>query len=324
MVCAVSNLTIAQHSNVYMSLAVFRSDLRAQGKGCERDIVAVLGFVADFDDPDAARWNERLPVAPNFVLETSAGRFQAFYLFDKPEVPADAKPIAMGLKVYAGCDHGTADLSHVWRIAGTLNWPNAKKAGAGRPREPQTVRVVKEWGGTTISLGALAAAIPASEATPSAPERASQRATLDDGHTIASSPSEVHESTDEVGAQAGGDPGLAVETIVALLPEKIRDRIVMPSTGDRSRNLFYVIRDLISRNLDDSTIERIIRHYPERIGQNTLSALIWIGRSSVSAKNPRGAKKPSATPTGCEDLVAQSFRLSMARLQFLSTRPNGC
>ena len=68
-----------------MPLAVFRSDLASGGKGLERDIIACLGIVADFDDPDAAKWPERLPIPPNYVLETSASRFQASYLFDKPE-----------------------------------------------------------------------------------------------------------------------------------------------------------------------------------------------------------------------------------------------
>jgi hypothetical protein len=73
------------YRNVYMPLAVFRADLPPGNKGREDDIVAVLGLVADFDDPDAACWGDRLPVEPSCVLETSSGRFQAFYAFDKPE-----------------------------------------------------------------------------------------------------------------------------------------------------------------------------------------------------------------------------------------------
>jgi hypothetical protein len=73
----ICNLTVGQHSNVYMPLAVFRPDLKRGGKGYEKDIIAVLGLCADFDDPDAGRWSERLPLPPDFVLETSAGRFQA-------------------------------------------------------------------------------------------------------------------------------------------------------------------------------------------------------------------------------------------------------
>jgi hypothetical protein len=84
--------------NLYMPLAIVRPDLPSWAKGFERDVVACLGIVADFDDPDAAQWAERLPIPPNYVLETSAGRFQAFYLFDQPETLGDVKPVAERLK----------------------------------------------------------------------------------------------------------------------------------------------------------------------------------------------------------------------------------
>src|SRR5216683_8266574 len=65
----VANLTANKHHNVYMPLAVFRPDVPKGKKGFERDIVAVLGLVADFDDAEAAQWVKRLPFAPNFVIE---------------------------------------------------------------------------------------------------------------------------------------------------------------------------------------------------------------------------------------------------------------
>jgi hypothetical protein len=100
---AVATLTGGEHRNVYMSLAVFRSDLQRGRKGFESDIVAVLGLVADFDDSEAVQWAGRLPLAPSFVLETSSGRFQAFYLFDRPGPFGAAKPVATRLKTYAAC-----------------------------------------------------------------------------------------------------------------------------------------------------------------------------------------------------------------------------
>jgi hypothetical protein len=115
MTAAILQLSGEQYRNVYAPLAVFKN-LPVGKKGTEADIVAVLGLVPDFDDADAARWRERLPLPASYVLETSAGRFQAFNLFDKPEPPAAVKPVAMRLKQFAGCDHGTADVCHVWRI----------------------------------------------------------------------------------------------------------------------------------------------------------------------------------------------------------------
>ncbi len=131
-----------KHRNIYMPLCVMRSDLPAGKKGSEKDIVAVFGLVADFDDNDAANWANRIPCNPSYVLETSPGRFQVGFLFDKPLSPKKAKPMAQGLKNYCNCDHGTADISHVWRIPGALNWPNKKKVDSGRSPEPWEVRYV--------------------------------------------------------------------------------------------------------------------------------------------------------------------------------------
>jgi len=136
-----------QHRNIYIPLAVMRADLKRAAKGSEADIEAVLGLVADFDDPDAARYAKRMPVDPALVMETSPGRYQALVLFDTPQKPADAKQLAIGLKQAAACDHGTADLSHVWRVPGTLNWPNKKKVAEGRSPQPQPVKIAEPWMG---------------------------------------------------------------------------------------------------------------------------------------------------------------------------------
>jgi hypothetical protein len=125
----IADLTVRPCYNVYMPLAVHRRDVRPGRKGYERDILAVLGLVCDFDDEGAPRWAVRLPIPPNYVIETSAGRFQAFYLFDRSCSVAEAKPIAERLRNFARCDHGTIDLSHVWRIPGALNWPSGRSVG---------------------------------------------------------------------------------------------------------------------------------------------------------------------------------------------------
>ena len=248
-ILSVTNLTADTHRNVYMALAVFRPYLRKGGKGFERDIVAVLGLVADFDDADAARWAERLPLAPNFVLETSTGRFQAFYFFDKPEAFAAAKPVAERLKAHAGCDHGTSDLSHVWRISGTLNWPNARKVAAGRMREPQLVKVVMPWAGGLVALADLAAALPVPEAEVGDKMQA-------DGVGADKEPS------------SGGDgaPTDTLDTIMRDLPTDLLARIRGPASGDRSRSLFSVIGKLVERGVEDAMIERVIRAHPAGIG----------------------------------------------------------
>lgn len=116
MVRAIAAICSRPHYNAYLALAVFREDLPTGKKGSEGDILAVLGLVADFDDADAPRWAVRLPLPPNYVLETSAGRFQAFHFFSIPQRPGDAKPIAERLKVSADCDHGKRRLRKLTAI----------------------------------------------------------------------------------------------------------------------------------------------------------------------------------------------------------------
>ncbi|MFQ6181661.1 AAA family ATPase [Sinorhizobium meliloti] len=156
-------------ANVYIGLQVMRRGLARGQRGKENDIVAVLGLVADMDSDRGLTAGE-YPVEPNYCIETSPGNLQPFWLFDRPVLPAIAKTIARGLKSVTGSDHGTADIAHVWRVPGTLNWPTATKLERGRPAEPASVNVSAEWDGTlTDPLSLLAAVGSHSAATTAEP-----------------------------------------------------------------------------------------------------------------------------------------------------------
>ena len=159
MVASVERLGGENHRNVYIPLVVMRGDLPLGKKGGEDDVIGVLGVVGDFDDADAANYASRLPMAPNYVMETSSGRFQAAYLFDEPQPLAEAKAIGQALQRAAKCDFGTKDMCHVWRVAGTLNYPNSKKVKEGRSPDPQPVRVASFWGGDFTAAADLREAL---------------------------------------------------------------------------------------------------------------------------------------------------------------------
>ena len=127
--------------NIYSGFSVMRSDLSRGKKGGEADVVAALGLVADMD-ADTGKIG-LMPVPPSFVIETSPGNSQQVILFDKPMTPAEAKPFAVALQRATGADFGTADISHIWRIPGTLNWPTQKKIERGRSPEPFLVRLLE-------------------------------------------------------------------------------------------------------------------------------------------------------------------------------------
>ncbi|WP_122401289.1 DNA-primase RepB domain-containing protein [Bradyrhizobium vignae] len=106
-----------------------RRNLPRGKKGGESDVIAALGLAADMG-ADTGKVGE-MPVESSFVIETSPGNSQQVILFDRPLSLEQAKPLAVALKKASGSDHGTADISHVWRILGTLNWPTKTKLARG-------------------------------------------------------------------------------------------------------------------------------------------------------------------------------------------------
>ncbi len=268
MVHAIAAIADRPHYNAYLALAVFRGDLPNGKKGSQEDILAVLGLVADFDDAEALRWAERLPIPPNYVLETSVGRLQTFHFFATPQQPGEAKPIAECLKAYAKCDHGTADLSHVWRIPGCPNWPNSRKIAGSISREPQLVKVILPWDDLAVSRADLAAAL--SSPKPNGHGTANVSPTEPKAGTNGTGSADFDSTTAHADRPAGAGDAAAdalVEAVVKALPKRLRDRITQPASGDRSRNLFFVIKSLIARDLDDGTIKAIVEHHPLGVGE---------------------------------------------------------
>ncbi|MBX5303095.1 DUF3987 domain-containing protein [Rhizobium sp. NLR12b] len=144
-------------ANVYVCPNMMRQSLERGKKGSEADVVAVLALVADLDD-DTGR-SGTMPIEPNYVIESSPGNYQCFLLLDRPLSPEEAKPLAKALKLAANADHCTVDVSHVWRVPGALNWPNAKKLARGRPPEPVSVSIAEPWDGSLIDADELRATL---------------------------------------------------------------------------------------------------------------------------------------------------------------------
>lgn len=153
MVDAVMAHAATPNANVYICPNLMRPTLERGRKGGEADVIAVLALVADMDD-DTGR-SGSMPVEPNYVIESSPGNRQCFILLDRPLAPVDAKQLATGLKRAANADHCTVDVSHVWRVPGTFNWPNAKKLARGRSANPARVTVAKQWDGTLTPIVTL-------------------------------------------------------------------------------------------------------------------------------------------------------------------------
>jgi hypothetical protein len=135
--------------NVYAPTAIMRPDLEAARKGGEGDIVSVLALVID-GDADKDKDRPTAPLLADYIVETSAGNIQEFLFLDRPLPPVEAKPLARALQRATKAEFAD-DLSHVWRVPGALNWPNAEKVHKrSRSREPQPLRICKHWDKWTI------------------------------------------------------------------------------------------------------------------------------------------------------------------------------
>jgi hypothetical protein len=226
-----------EHANVYMPLHIVRRDLKGNQRGKLKDIVAVLGLVADADS-DTGKAGTACPVKPSLVLETSPGNSQQFILFDRHVLAADAAPVAKALCAAMKTDSGTGDVAHVWRVPGTLNWPNAKKLERGRDPAPVPVKVLTPWDGSRHSFDDVKEAVSRWEAKP------------EDAHANNNRSSST-------------DP----QEILARLPLALQLALqAAPPAGiDRSRYAFGVLCSLLRHGLTDTEIHAVTAAFPGNI-----------------------------------------------------------
>jgi hypothetical protein len=165
MATAALRLTLETHRNVYYGLQLMRRGLKGRQRGSEKDIIAVCGLVADIDgDKGNAAAIERLPLPPTFVVISSHTPHinrQPVWLFTRAITSCEAKLLAWGLwKLIGDEDGATRDNCHVWRVPGTLNWPNPAKRNRGRPETPQRATLDETRGtGEPVNPDALQAAL---------------------------------------------------------------------------------------------------------------------------------------------------------------------
>ena len=141
MVDVIMAMESVPHLNVYVPFHLVRMGLGAGEEGKLNDIAAVLGLVVD-QDADTGK-EGKLPLPPHYVMESSPGNKQPVYVLYPAMRPEEAYPLAKALQRITKTDAGTGDIAHVWRVPGTLNWPNKAKVERGRSTTPQPIKVVQ-------------------------------------------------------------------------------------------------------------------------------------------------------------------------------------
>jgi hypothetical protein len=139
-----SDWNAEQGRNVYWSAGLRRRDLSPAQRGGAADVTAMLAIVVDLDEAEAsATWEAKVAACPGLrpsaVVRTSftpASRYQLIYLLHEPTSDFEHwRRAARSVEAYFGADHCSKDLAHVWRVPGTTNYPNARKASQGRITE---------------------------------------------------------------------------------------------------------------------------------------------------------------------------------------------
>lgn len=296
MVDAVMAHAFTPNANCYVCPNLMRLNLERGKKGAEADVVAVLAIVADMDD-DTGRAGA-MPTDPNYVIESSPGNFQCFLLLDKPLPPGEAKPLAMALKRAANSDHCTVDVSHVWRVPGCLNWPNAKKLARGRSPNPSAVRIAQPWDGSLTSVDELSAAI---QPWLSAPETASAVSLGDlpslDGIDISATASELL-AANEVGDRSAWASKVVEQLAFDGLTPEQACAAFLAASGDWFRR--YETRDPI-KDFERMWSKFGAPHAEEREAGNNAATGI-VAKFNAKSRVPAAANDnvPAAEP--CRDL----------------------
>jgi predicted P-loop ATPase len=284
MVEAVAGYAQQAHLNVYAPWAIFRHDLERGAKGDEQHVVVTLALVADLDNDKAELPLATLPVEPPYVIESSDGNFQPVFPLSRALANGEAKALAISLSDFIGGDAGTKDLSHVWRVPGTLNWPNKKKLQRGRPPEPQPVRVAKPFTGALVDPATLQAALTSGKANGKAKGKA--------------------------GGKAKGTGSEAFDRLLRLCGAELAAllRAAPAVNEDRSATAFRIMRKLIRKDFSDAEIKLLIAAFPQGAGARyaegkDLEADIKRVRQKVS-----GAWTSAAQPAWLSACVTENGR----------------
>jgi hypothetical protein len=135
--------------NVYVEGRTVPADCARRGTAVVTR--AVFAFVVE-RDADTGKAGRPLSGAPSLVVETSLGNTHEWLFVDRALSGTEAKQIGDAIRAAVGADSGTGVVTQPFRVAGTPNFPNAKKRARGRVAcRPASSRLARP--GRTPSCG---------------------------------------------------------------------------------------------------------------------------------------------------------------------------
>jgi hypothetical protein len=118
--------------NVYIEGRIVPISLRGSERGKLLDTVAVFALVIDSDADKGMGWTPPATIRPSMTVETSPGNFQ-FWFFLRAAITAElGQKLGERIRRAVNSDHDTGNPTQPYRVAGTINYPNANKIARGR------------------------------------------------------------------------------------------------------------------------------------------------------------------------------------------------
>jgi uncharacterized protein DUF3631 len=153
--------------NVYVEGRTVRGD--TDGRGSKAATVGVFAFGIE-RDADTGKAGRPLSDKATLTVETSPGNCHEWLFLDRALTGPEAVPIGDAIRRVTGADSGTGVITQLLRVAGTPNFPNAKKRARGRVECATRVSLItsKLWTHADL-IAAFPPAPPPVSPTPRAP-----------------------------------------------------------------------------------------------------------------------------------------------------------
>jgi hypothetical protein len=126
----------ANGHNSYVEARSVRRDLRGNARGKLTDTVGVFALVVDSDADKGMGWTPTPTTRPSMTVETSPGNFQFWFFLREAIGPELAQKLGERIRRAVNSDHDTGNPVQPYRVAGTINYPNANKIARGRVTVP--------------------------------------------------------------------------------------------------------------------------------------------------------------------------------------------
>jgi len=240
--------------NVYIEGRTLPASLRGSERGKLEVTIAVFALVIDSDADKGMGWTPPATIRPSMIVETSPGNFQ-FWFFLRVALDAErAQKLGERIRHVVNSDHDTGNPSQPYRVAGTVNYPDAGKIARGR---------VTVW-------TRLIALDPTSLWTPEDIERAfpaavqqskgnGSGASVSGGNGGAAAPVSSSSPTSTGGPNEAGIPGDTMRVI--------RDGPTKGNARDRSLAFFNVMIALKRLGFTVEAIIELLERHPEGVAK---------------------------------------------------------